>query len=42
MSKQIPGYDPTKKANPKKKPHPWGVWVPGWLQDNKRHERGNN
>lgn len=25
-------YDPSKKANPKKKPHPWGAWAPGWLK----------
>ncbi len=33
MNRQIPGYQPEKKANPKKKPHPWGVWMPGYLRE---------
>lgn len=42
MTRKLPGYQPEKKANPKKKPHPWGVWMPGWLRDNGRKERGND
>ena len=39
--KPVRNYDPSKKANKRKKPHPWGAWVPGWLRDSGRKERGN-
>ena len=44
MTRELPALppdDPSRKANPKAKAHPWRAWMPGALRDKGRREKGN-